>query len=461
MHELADRVLRYIRRHDLIRAGDRVAVAVSGGADSVALLRLLLELRSELGVVLAVVHFNHKLREPDAGLDEQFVAALTRAHQLEFHCESGDVKKHAAAHQLGIEAAARQLRYEYFERLLAQAGLNRIATAHTLDDQAETVLLKIVRGAGTRGLAGIYPQISLAGQCSIVRPLLASPRKDVLKYLSDIGQDWREDGSNRDLRFARNRVRHGVLPRLERSLNPSVRESLAEAAEIARGDEEYWTAKLAQVLPSLWTVSETEGVLKLPNFSAHALAVQRRVLRMACETLGLRLDFKHVEELLSLADPDGPKSAGLPDGWTAIREKNRIRISPAPKSSELSSDYEYVLSIPGEATVAETGTRFQAMLVPLAGEQGYNPEHLLDRESVGTQLKIRNWRAGDRFWPAHSKGLKKIKELLQERHITGTERKLWPVAVRGNDVVWVRSFPAPANLRPHDGVKEAVLIREV
>src|SRR5437867_1591580 len=151
---LAQRVTRYIRRHKLLNPGDRVGVAVSGGADSVALLRALLELRAELGIVLSVIHFNHRLREPQADLDEQFVDDLAYTHKLAFSRDEGDVRKHAAMHQLSIEAAARSLRYEYFKRLLAQ-GLNRLATGHTLDDQAETVLLRIIRGAGTRGLAGI------------------------------------------------------------------------------------------------------------------------------------------------------------------------------------------------------------------------------------------------------------------------------------------------------------------
>ena len=199
---------------------------MSGGADSVALLRLLLELRKELGLVLSVVHFNHKLRGADADADENFVAELAKNFHLEFYCESGDVAGLASAKGAGIEAAARDMRYRFFRKLLSDGTLDRVATAHTLDDQAETVLLRIARGAGTRGLAGIYPQLSVPGsqfsEASIIRPLLGVRRKALESYLHEIGQGWREDKSNRDLRFARNRVRHGVLPRLERALNPSV-----------------------------------------------------------------------------------------------------------------------------------------------------------------------------------------------------------------------------------------------
>src|SRR5947208_16708661 len=152
---LAQRVMRYIRRHKLLNPGDRVGVAVSGGADSVALLRLLLELRTELGVVLSVVHFNHKLRGLEADTDEQFVADLASRNTLEFRCESGDVTACAATKRPSIETAAREMRYEFFRRLLLERRMNRAVTAHTLDDQAETAPLRSVSGAGTRGIAGL------------------------------------------------------------------------------------------------------------------------------------------------------------------------------------------------------------------------------------------------------------------------------------------------------------------
>ena len=236
MQTLAESVLEYIRKHALLKAGDRVGAAVSGGADSVAMLRLLLELRRELGVVLMVVHFNHQLRGAESDADEQFVAELGRRHKLDVRCESGDVAAHAAEKHLSLEAAGREMRYAYFRRLLRAGRADRIATAHTLDDQAETVLLRVVRGAGTRGLAGIYPQLSVVSSqfsvgsqfsvlgsqfsegsrlsgfssrenLAIIRPLLGVRRRDLEPYLNALGQDWREDSSNRDLRHTRNRVR--------------------------------------------------------------------------------------------------------------------------------------------------------------------------------------------------------------------------------------------------------------
>ncbi len=459
MQKLAQSVLNYIRKHGLLKAGDRVGVAVSGGADSVASLRLLLELRKEIGVVLSVVHFNHKLRGAASDEDERFVAQLAQEHRLELHCESGQVAAYAAAKHLSLETAARQMRYRYFRSLLENSRLNRIATGHTLDDQAETVLLKIVRGAGTRGLAGIYPQLSVpSSQFSafVIRPLLGIRRNDLEAYLLGLRQSWREDKSNRDLRHMRNRVRHGILPRLEHYLNPGVREAFAETAEIARAEEEYWQKEVLRVLPSVWT----RAALTVSALAHLPLALQRRVIRAASESLGLRLDFHHVEEILALSSNQrgSDKGTELPDGWVVLRNKGELRFE-LQKAGPSKLDYEYCLSIPGSVEVRETESRFEAVLISGNAAKGYNPGDLLDRALLASEVKVRNWRPGDRFWPSHTKVPKKIKELLQERHVTGTERKLWPVVVSETDVVWLRGFPAPKGLLARSD--EAVLIREV
>jgi tRNA(Ile)-lysidine synthase len=462
VHKPAQRVLEYIRQKKLAKAGDRVGVAVSGGADSVALLRLLLELRDQLGVVLSVVHFNHKLRGAEADADERFVAELAQRHQLDLHCAGGDVAQHAAEKHLSLETAARQLRYEYFWRLLREDPLDRVATAHTLDDQAETVLLRLVRGAGTRGLAGIYPQSTehsaLRDQLkpgSIIRPLLGTRRSEIEAYLRELGQAWREDKSNRDLRFARNRVRHGILPRLERNLNPAVQEVLAETAEIARAEEEYWQAEVSRTLPQVWDATsglEVAALLALP------LALQRRVVRAAAASLGQRLEFRHVEEILKLAEDKLGAATVLPGEWRVTRQRAVLQFTPA-RGAVACRDYEYPLLVPGCTEIPEVRVKLEAQLV--SGEKNLHPEEVLDARLLCKELKVRNWRAGDRFWPAHTKAPKKVKELLQERHVSGEERRLWPVVVSGTEVVWMRGFPASARFRPEPDAPQVVVIREV
>jgi len=480
VQSLDQAVLRYIRKHALLKAGDRVGVAVSGGADSVALLRLLIELRGQTGTVLAVIHFNHQLRGAESDEDERFVAELAAKHHLEFHCERGDVRAYAAAKQLSLEAAARAMRYAYFHRLLKEGILERVATAHTLDDQAETVLLRAVRGSGSRGLAGIYPKLQIpnsegrerstrpipnASVPSIIRPLLATRRRDLEAYLKGLGQSWRDDASNRDLRHARNRVRHGIMPRLERNLNPAVRETLAETAEIARAEESFWKREISRLMPQFWKVRPTDtrrgsaGDLSCPLPAQ--LAVRRRIVRAAAESLGLRLEFKHVEDVLDLAKANSPVKAAvaLPRGWIVHREKDVLRFVPLSGHAEPAS-YEYRLAVPGRVDIPETGSRFEAVIIHRKQALHDPPESWLDLRVAGDGLLVRNWRAGDRYRPAHTKSPKKVKELLAEKHVTGVERQSWPVVVSGEQVVWVRGFRTPRSMQPPEEMSKVLIIRE-
>ncbi|MGC2554677.1 MAG: tRNA lysidine(34) synthetase TilS [Candidatus Sulfotelmatobacter sp.] len=562
VHELAERVLAHIRREELLRAGDRVGVAVSGGIDSVALLRLLIELRGELGIVLSVVHFNHGLRGAESEADREFVAGLAREHGLECYVAGGDVAQLAAEEHSGLEAAARELRYGFFRSLLGSGDevesevpqglkpessgelsgtaeavpfpisiassalqanesvpailLNKIATGHTLDDQAETVLMRVIRGTGLRGLGGIYPRILVEredeeGHGEIVRPLLGIRRRELEGYLVDLKQAWREDSSNADSRFTRNRVRSLVLPLLEREFNPAVVESFSELAEIARDEEDYWENEISGWLGTVVQWSQPEWTRGLPGFEgSQALvqiqpsqiqaskpqalspelmerleqagpaimnasvsrpwllteprAVQRRVVKAIGDEAGIPLEFKHVEEILRFAAEEGPsgKELSLPLGWKLRREPEAVVfVTPDLRRQERIPDYEYALAVPGRSLVPELGVVIEALLVaPDAKDAEYNPQELLRAELLPGPLLVRNWRAGDRFWPAHTKSPKKVKELLQERHVTQPERRLWPVVVSGEEIVWMRGFPVPARLRAEAG-QEAVLIREV
>ncbi|MGZ7090592.1 MAG: tRNA lysidine(34) synthetase TilS, partial [Candidatus Angelobacter sp.] len=245
---MLEKVLKHIREQQLLKPGERVAAACSGGADSVALLHILAELRETLGLVLSVAHFHHRIRGAEADMDQQFVEELAARLQLGFHSGSGNVPEHAAESKISIETAARELRHHWFADLIKQGKADKIATAHTLDDQAETVLMRILRGTGARGLAGIAPAQKAK---HLVRPLLTTSRSEVEAYLKAKGQCWREDSSNLDLGHTRNRIRHTLLPLLERDFNPSIRQTLADLAELAHAEDEYWSDELASLLPRL------------------------------------------------------------------------------------------------------------------------------------------------------------------------------------------------------------------
>src|SRR5256714_10874563 len=237
LSKLVRSLLACIQSQELLRPGDRVGVAVSGGADSVALLLLLLELRKKLGIVPSVVHFNHKLRGTASDADEAFVAKLAAKHGLEFHSASVDVAKKAKEERINLEDAARRARYDYFRSLAQSGACTRIAVAHTADDQAETVLAHLLRGTGLTGLGGIHP---VAGR--VIRPLLNVRRSELRRFLRAQKQTWREDASNRDTKRMRARIRKKLLPLIEKQFQPAIVEHLAALAELAREDEAFLDA---------------------------------------------------------------------------------------------------------------------------------------------------------------------------------------------------------------------------
>lgn len=440
-------VREYVRREALVRAGDRVGVAVSGGADSVALVRLLLELRGELGVVFSVLHFHHGIRGAEADADQQFVAELAAAHNLEFHANAGDSRAHAAAHGLSLEAAARDLRYTWFRNLLERGAVNRVATAHTLDDQAETVLMRTLRGSGSRGIAGIYPELSLwdgrpQPSTSIIRPLLRTRRSELQDYLRSLRQPWHEDETNLDTRHLRNRIRHELLPLLERDFNPQLASVLANQAEVSRAEEQFWQERVAQLLPEVLASAPSEAFVTLRRdvLLAHPLALQRRLLRAAAQAAAVTLEFDDVESLLRLVARHAGASCSLPQDCRAALTKDELRIEKQHALLPQPSNYEYRLIVPGEVRVAEIGSVIRVTLAPAATE--YNA--LPDATPSATELVVRNWRAGDRFQPAHTRSPKKVKTLLQERRVAPVERRLWPVVVNGETIIWMRGFSAPA-----------------
>jgi tRNA(Ile)-lysidine synthase len=474
---MMEKVLKYIREQRLLRAGDRVAVACSGGADSVALLRLLVELRQELGIVLSVAHFHHQIRGAEADADKHFVTDLAAELQLEFYSGSGNVPAHADAQKVSIETAARGLRHQWFSELISQGKADKIATAHTLDDQAETVLMRILRGTGVRGLAGISPVQKVK---NLVRPLLETSRHEIELYLKSLGQPWREDSSNLDVSHTRNRIRHTLVPLLEREFNPAIRQTLADLAELARAEDEYWDTELLSLLPRLVRQGkpsrsgrslsgDSQGVFALDvvALSALPLAQRRQVMQAAAEKLGVTLEFKHIQQLIQLTKNEKPgKKLALPNGLTAIRTGREIQLS---LNTEKSSDnYCYSLPIPGEITVPELGSTIRTRLIS-AGKQkvsGYNVASLLNPNLLGPELKVRNWRAGDRFFPAHSQSPKKVKELLQPgrlgQQFSLAQRKAWPVVESAGQIVWMRGFPVSRDfVSSSSSSGDAVLIEEM
>ena len=440
----------------------RLAVALSGGADSVALLCVLAARSKELGLVLHAAHLHHGLRGAEADGDLQFCRALAAKLGLPFHEACVDTAREAAANPKSskaaetgkpaesIEEAARRLRYAWFRQLMASGEVDAIATAHTLDDQAETVLAKFLRGAWTEGLAGIAPKLETP-EGEIVRPLLAATHSELEAYLREIGQDWREDSSNRNLAFTRNRIRHELLPLLE-GWNPRLREHMAQMAALARDEEAWWQAELARLAPQLLLPGrpvrgggraagggpDSGLAIEASRLAALAPALQRRLIRYAAERFGAALDFSATEAVraLALTGRAGQRIA-LPHGLLAERTARELRLSishgPPPKGEGPETAYE--VAIPGEIDAPTFGLRLRIELSGAAAAS-VTPNGRSTRPHKTAIL--RNWKPGDRVTLRHSSGLRKVKEVLERLRVTGTDRALWPVLEIDGQIAWMR-----------------------
>ena len=322
----------------LLRPGVRLAVAVSGGADSVALLRTLIESAQEIGLVLSVAHVHHGIRGADADGDAEFVEALASKHGLTFHRRYVDTPSAARENRETIEEAARNLRYAWFRELLESGEADAVATAHTLDDQAETVLHKLLRGAWTEGLGGIHPVITCA-QGTILRPFLGTHRAEIETWLGEIGQPWREDTSNADTTFTRNRLRHELLPMLT-TYNPQIYSQLTNMATLARDEDAYWQAELSRILPLLALPGRPvrgggRSASTRPDEASLAFeierlpqspAVRRRILRAAARQLGTALNFDQTERLMSMLGAGVSRRQQLTAELHAERSPRELRL---------------------------------------------------------------------------------------------------------------------------------------
>jgi tRNA(Ile)-lysidine synthase len=320
VNALLQQVRRTILRHALCPPGSRLLVGVSGGSDSVALLRALLALAPTSDLTVAgVAHFNHRLRAT-AARDEAFCRDLARAVDLPFACEAGDVAGYASAEGLSIEDAARRLRYDFLERAARELNATRVAVGHTLDDQAETVLLKLMRGAGPGGLAGIYPKKGI-----VIRPVLDLSRDQLRAWLASLGQAWMEDETNADVSNPRNRVRHRVLPELDAAYGGPTRAAIARAAELAREDGQWLDQLAAARYAALVTIGQDCLQLNVAALVAEPPAVQRRVLwqAMRARAGGREVGLEHVE--LALAVLRGhSRAADVPGSRWELRGRNLV-----------------------------------------------------------------------------------------------------------------------------------------
>jgi tRNA(Ile)-lysidine synthase len=420
-----------------LHAGMQVTVAVSGGADSVGLLRTLVITAQEIGLVLSVAHVHHGIRGAEADEDARFVEGLAAQLQLPFLLHRTDTPARARADGQTLEEAGRHERYGWFRQLLAQGKANAVATAHTLDEQAETVLHRLVRGAWTEGLGGIHPVLACPGG-AILRPFLETRREEIRSWLREIDQSWREDATNEDRSFTRNRIRHELLPQLAQ-YNPRIAEQLARVATLARDEEDWWEAELRRMLPSLVlpgrpvrgvgravSTHPDEGSvgIELGRLRELAPAVRRRVLRAAARQLGCDLNFDQTDRVMAMCNPTAPRRQQLTAELRAERTARELRlVREAPHAPQGAAPQAVELPIPGEA--AGPGVRVRATL--------------RDSElNAPVPAKLRGPRAGDRVRLRHSRNARPLKEIFERLQVEGERRRTWLLLEWNGRIVWMQ-----------------------
>lgn len=465
---MIDRVLQTIARFGMFSAGQRVGVAVSGGSDSVCLLHVLHELGPRWDLHLRVVHVDHGIRGAASGEDAEFVRALASSFALPFELRTADVPSIGD----NLEQAARRVRQQFYGELLSGGAVDRIATGHTRSDQAETVLFRVLRGAASAGLAGIRP----VTEEGIVRPLLYCTRDQVRSWLRTRGIAWREDETNQDCSFTRNRIRHELLPQLRREYNPKIDDALANLAEIARDEDDFLVGQLGSLGRPPGGAGNGPICLTLDQLGDHPAAA-RRLIRAAIRSIkgDLRqIDFGHVEAVLDMARAaDGHGRIQVP-GVDVFRSFDWVRF--APTGYDYGRERDFCVTVTPPQTVALPGG---------AGEIGFQVVEMEQNSAISTacdtlideldwqgiaslpapaglcQLELRNWRPGDHYRPVGERHERKIKLLFQEARIPLWERRSWPVVVAaGGQIVWSRKFGAAADFARNECSRTVLQIRD-
>ncbi len=442
----------------LVEPGDKVLVALSGGQDSMALLELLMELRREMPIRIVVAHFNHKLR-PGAGEDEAFAKAAARKRRLPCVTGSRNVRLYAKRRRLNLEEAGRELRYAFLRKAARRVGATKIATGHTLTDQAETVLMRIVRGTGLQGLGGIPARPDRG----LIRPLLEIERAETEAFCRRRGIPFRTDETNLDRRILRNRIRLETLPAFAR-FDPAVVRHLGRLSALARDEEEL----LETVTSTAWgELARREGddfSLDAPALGILPRALARRVVRRFLYELAgdLRgISFDDVEDVLALKE-----GKERPIGkWRVIRrEAGRLFLkrpgkSPGPEAFEIRWDGKGNFKLPG----IPGGFRGSVVEHREGELPAYDDKKraLLNMERLDFPLTVRGRRPGDKYRPLGAPGTKKLKEILRAKRIPRTERDTLPVFLSGKDIAWVPGLPVAERFRTKPRTARVFIIEKV
>ena len=456
---MLNRIANTIERHAMFHAGQSTGVAVSGGADSVCLLHALVDLAPRWNLRLHVLHLDHGLRGEESRRDAEFVRELAARLSIPTTIRAVDLTASAG----NLEQAGRHARLRFFREMISAGAVERVALGHTRNDQAETVLFRFLRGAGTAGLAGIRP----VTDDGMVRPLLEIDRSEVEDFLRARGIAWRDDSTNASPEFARNRLRHRLLPQLAREWNPAITETLSRTADWALAEEAYWEAEIGRLARQALVERDGAVLIRAAALAALPVATGRRLVRRAIQRAkgDLRgIDFGPIAKVLELAATREGDGRLQLTGLDIRRSFEWLRFSrPSPKPL----DYQGTAPVPGVLRVPAAGVEISLELIERTEPSGgahsvYNESETscLDWCSLSGPLQFRNWRPGDQYQPWGAAGVEKIKTLFQEARIPIWERRNWPILLDGPSIVWARRFGPAAAFAARPGSRVLLVVRE-
>ncbi len=444
---LQGKLLAALRQYRLAAPGETLLIAVSGGADSICLLHCLAGLREDLEIDLRAAHLNHRLR-PEADADEDYVKHACAQISVPLTSEGYYVKEYQAAYRLTPEEAAREVRYQFLARVAAQVGAARVLVAHTADDDAETVLLHLLRGSGLAGLEGLkalseWRSTLTDARVELARPLLGVSRAEIMEYCQAHNLSPREDASNFDPAFLRNRVRHELLPYLE-TFNPAIREALRRLGHLAGEDLALLEAETERRWQTLAQVADGSVVFKRSDIATLETPLKRRLLRRALAELRGSLkdiEWRHTEDMLALLEKPAGKRINLPGGLLMLMGYDTLRLCraeetiPYPPLPEISR-----LAVPGVTRLP--GWTVNASLVPKrpAGGKATAADDYtahLDADVTGDRLWLRGRARGDHFQPLGMKDSKKVSRFLIAAKVPAAWRDRIPLVIDGDKIVWL------------------------
>lgn len=433
------RFLKFLHTNNLVEAGDKIVLGVSGGLDSVVMVHLFSEIQSSLKLQLAVAHVHHGIREKEADADLEFVQSLAATSQLPFYFRKVAAKKYAKSQKLSLEESARILRYQAFEEVLIASGCDKLAMAHHANDQAETVIDHFLRGSGNLGMSGIPRRRGV-----FIRPLLEFTRKELENYANEKNLEFRDDSTNSDLQFRRNRIRHELIPNLEKHFNPDLVKTLNRVSQIYAETEEFLSAYADEAFQSLiLSQRKNEIILDIEPFIGYFRVVKKHILFTAFEKLGVtrrELNFFRLDRLIEIIEQ---KRVGkrfeikkdfelfVDHDGVVIRKKTRVTADKAiiellnAKSKQF-LDYHISWTI-----LDNTGN--------IEFENDKTIE-LLDFEKTGDKLYLRSTQPGDKFIPLNFNGHKKVADYFSDRKIPHHVRESTPVLESSNGIVWICGF---------------------